>query len=1151
MTPFIHLHTHTEYSLLDGAARVKDLCARAKELNMSALAMTDHGVMYGAVDFYTECQNAGIKPILGMEAYIAPRSRLDREGKMDKEYAHLVLLAKNQQGYQNIMALSSIGFTEGFYYKPRIDYGVLAEYSEGLICLSACLAGDVPRFLMSGRYDEAKELCLRLKGIFGEDFYIELQDHGLPEQKHILPSLLSLCKETDIKPAATNDVHYVYEDDWEAQDALLCIQTNRQVGDMNRMRMDSKEFYLKSGDEMAERFSFIPEALANTVKIADQCSVELDFSSRHLPAYATPNDTPHEAYLRGLCLEGLKARGMEAHIERLDFELSVIAKMGFVDYFLIVWDFIRYAKDKGISVGPGRGSAAGSLVAYCLYITDIDPIKYGLIFERFLNPDRVTMPDVDIDFCYERRQEVIDYVFAKYGADHVAQIITFGTMGARSVIRDVGRALGMPYGDVDRIAKLVPFELNITLERALSISAELKAAVNQSEETQKLEGLPRHASTHAAGVVITEKPVVDYVPLQKNDEAVTTQFAMGEIERLGLLKMDFLGLRTLTVVRDTEVMLEKDGISVDYGAMDDPDVYKMISAADTDGVFQLESAGMRSFMRDLKPSSFEDIIAGIALFRPGPMDQIPNFVKCKRDHNAVRYEHPLLVPILSNTYGCMVYQEQVMQIVRDLAGYTLAESDKVRRTMSKKKADVMAKEREHFIRGCGERGIDGPTANRIFDSMTDFAQYAFNKSHAAAYAVLCYRTGYLKLHHQAQFMAALVNSVMGVSDKVAEYIGVCRQKGIPILPPDVNKSAAKFSVEGEKPVGADCVRPQDETNAVVIHGRTQFAPTESASNKGPSSVRFGLAGIRNVGFGAAEALVLEREANGSFETFLSFVERTGFNKRALESLINAGACDCFGHTRAQLSAVAARAADMATGLKKRKDSGQTSFFDDEEASEIDMPNIPDDHPSRKLQLEKEATGLYISGHPLAALEKELSAFNRTTSDINATGFYALKDGARVRLGGIIAGFRTKTTKSGNVMAFANLEDLRGTCELIMLPQILSKYRPLLEDDALVVITGKVDQREEGPQLVVDEVAPLGGTDNKPPATLYLRITEGKSVPKALTEALSRHPGHHPVRVVYAETNKVQQVPRELFVNASEECIGELGALIGEGNVKKK
>ncbi len=1218
MTPFIHLHTHTAYSLLDGAARVRDLTSRAKELGMSALAMTDHGVMYGAVDFYTECQNAGIKPILGMEAYIAPRSRLDREGKMDKEYAHLVLLAKNQTGYQNLMALSSMGFTEGFYYKPRIDYAILAEYAEGLICLSACLAGDVPRHLMAGRYDEAKELCLKLKGIFGEDFYIELQDHGLPEQKHILPSLLSLCKETGIKPVATNDVHYVFEDDWEAQDALLCIQTNRQVGDMNRMRMDSNEFYLKSGDEMAERFSFIPEAISNTVKIAEQCDVALDFSSRHLPAYATPNDTPHGEYLRGLCLEGLKARGMEEHIERLDFELSVIEKMGFVDYFLIVWDFIRYAKEKGISVGPGRGSAAGSLVAYCLYITDIDPIKYGLIFERFLNPDRVTMPDVDIDFCYERRQEVIDYVFAKYGQDHVAQIITFGTMGARSVIRDVGRALGMPYGDVDRIAKLVPNELNITLERALSISAELKAAVNQTEETQKLialalklEGLPRHASTHAAGVVITERPVVDYVPLQKNDEAVTTQFAMGEIERLGLLKMDFLGLRTLTVVRDTEIMLEKDGIFVDYGAMDDPDVYKMISAADTDGVFQLESAGMRSFMRDLKPDSFEDIIAGISLFRPGPMDQIPTFVKCKRDPKAVRYEHPLLEPILSNTYGCMVYQEQVMQVVRDLAGYTLAESDKVRRAMSKKKADVMAKEREHFIRGCGERGVDSQTANRIFDSMTDFAQYAFNKSHAAAYAVLAYRTGYLKLHHQAQFMAALVNSVMGVSDKVAEYVGVCRQKGIPILPPDVNRSAARFSVEGnQKPVGANCVRPQDNGNDNAVgairnrpqqtcrdaihrvrdtfghpsdtdaiygvptetadnHGRAQFAPTESADVHGAdargrlriaptesasnigSSVRFGLAGIRNVGFGAAEALVAEREANGPFETFLSFVERTGFNKRALESLVNAGACDCFGHTRAQLSAVAARAADMASGLKKRRDSGQTSFFDDEVASEIDMPDIQDDHPSRKLQLEKEATGLYISGHPLAALEKELSAFNRTTSDINATGFYALKDGARVRLGGIITGFRTKTTKSGNVMAFANLEDLRGTCELIILPQILSKYRPMLEDDALVVITGKVDQREEGPQLVVDEAAPLGGTDNKPPATLYLRIAEGKSVPKALTEALSRHPGHHPVRVVYAETNKVQQVPRELFVNASEECTTELSALIGEENVKKK
>lgn len=1154
MREFVHLHVHSEYSLLDGAARVKDLVAQAKEQGSAALAITDHGAMYGVVSFYKECKKQGVKPLIGMETYVAPRSMDDKQGKADKDYGHLVLLAKNEVGYRNLVKLSSIAFTRGFYYRPRIDYEALSAHAEGLVALSACLAGDIPSLLLQNNYAEALALALRLKAMFAPgDFYIELQDHGIPEQKRIIPDLLRICKEAQLKPIATNDVHYVKREDAAAQDALLCIQTGKFVDEENRMKMQTNEFYLKDGDEMASLFAVCPESISNTLEVAEKCNVDFEFGKIHLPSYDVPLGKTNVQYLRELCEEGLtkkcsSCKDEKVYRERLDYELSVVQTMGYVDYFLIVWDFIDYAKRNGIMVGPGRGSAAGSLVAYCLSITDIDPIEHSLLFERFLNPERISMPDIDIDFCYERRQEVIDYVVAKYGEDRVAQIITFGTMAARAAVRDVGRVLRFPYGDVDRIAKLIGGEIGMTIDKALHANAELRSLYQNDPEIKKLidlalkvEGLPRHASTHAAGVVISALPITEHVPLQKNDEAVTTQFTMGVLEELGLLKMDFLGLRTLTVIRDTLLSIERQGDEVpdlERMAFDDPAVYKLISQGDTDGVFQLESSGMRSFMTQLKPDKFEDIVAGISLFRPGPMEQIPKYVRTKNDPRLIKYQHPLLEPILSMTYGCMVYQEQVMQIVRDLAGYTLAQSDLVRRAMSKKKADVMNKERAHFIEGAAKNHVDEKIANEIFDAMMDFAAYAFNKSHAAAYAVIAYRTGYLKAHYGVEFMASLMNSFLATADKVAEYVYSCKKAGIDILPPDINKSFARFDVE------------------------------RAGSQK---SIRFGLAAVRNVGVGACDAIVRERSARGDFTDFFDFIHRAGefANKRMIESLIKAGAFDSLGHKRSVLYAVHARALDAVSDDRKRNIAGQVSLFDlgDEPVRfESEYPELPEYIPQVLLALEKEVTGLYITGHPLDEYRQELEALGTRSLDIAAANEPGSKyrDNQRVRIGGIITSVRKKTTKSNAVMAYVDAEDLYGMVACLVFPSVLTKYHELIDVDRVVVIGGRINLRdEEPPVLLVDEVEPLlryaerpkqpllGGTQIKPSSQkpqrgLYVRHKTGQK--EEVLAIVQRYPGSYPV-VLACEDGKVLRAPMEYFTSGSEAALSALYTLVGGENVK--
>ncbi|MDD3921494.1 MAG: DNA polymerase III subunit alpha, partial [Eubacteriales bacterium] len=992
---------------------------------------------------------------------------------------HLVLLCKNEVGYHNLIQLSSEAFTRGFYYKPRIDYDFLSRHTEGLICLSACLAGDIPQRLLAGRYDDAKDMAKRLQGMFGEDFYIELQDHGLPEQKKVLPGLVSIANELHIKTVATNDIHYVNKDDAEAQDVLLCIQTVRFVDEVDRMRMQAEEFYLKSEEEMQKALPNQPEAITNTQEVADKCELELSFGGRHLPGFTAPDGLDNESYLRKLCHEGLQRKMPEADDaarQRLEYELSVIVKMGFVDYFLIVWDFIHFAKTHEIMVGPGRGSGAGSLAAYSMDITDVNPIKYGLIFERFLNPERISMPDFDVDFCFERRQEVIDYVTEKYGADHVAQIITFGTMAARGVVRDVARVLRIPYGEADRIAKLVPSELNMTLERAMSLSSELRQEY-QSNDTvrrlwdlcKKLEGLPRHASTHAAGVVISKLPITDVVPLQKNDESVTTQFPMGTLEEIGLLKMDFLGLRTLTVIRDALAFINKSGKEApDLSRMEfnDPAVYQIIARGDTDGVFQLESAGMRQFMMQLKPDCFEDIIAGISLFRPGPMAQIPRYVAAKNGTTKVTYPTEKLQPILSATYGCMVYQEQVMQIVRDLAGYSLGRSDLVRRAMSKKKQEVMAQERKNFIHGNAELGVPGAVENgvpeqvadHIFDELMDFASYASNKSHAACYAVVAYRTAYLKLYYPQEFMAALINSYLGSADKVAEYVYAAKRMGITVLPPDVNGSEDRFSVEGK-------------------------------------SIRFGLSAIRNVGEGAMQSMVREREQNGPFTDFFNFVERTdGLNKRMLENLIYAGCFDGFHLRRAQLIQVYDSALDASVKNRKVREQGQMSLFDLGGAAQVmevmlpKLPDIPEYAHHYILEKERDALGIYISGHPLDEFTETLSALPYTVLDLQeADGTSLPKDNSQVRVGGLIAGCKQKPTKSGNgMMGYATLEGVAGTVELVLFPRTMEKLSGVMYVGGAVIVSGKLNIRDDQENsILVDEAVPLIRQQKQ--KTLYLRL----------------------------------------------------------------
>jgi len=1072
MGNFVHLHVHSEYSLLDGACRIRDIAKRAAELGQESLALTDHGVMYAAVDFYEACKKEGVKPVIGCEVYVAPRTRFDKEAGIDNQYAHLVLLAENQTGYDNLIKIVSSGFVDGFYYKPRVDMQIMRKHSEGIIALSACLAGEIPKLLLDGDYKGAKKKAEEYREMFGENnFYLEIQDHGIEEQKRLNPLIVKLSKETGIPLVATNDVHYLKREDAAYQDVLLCIQTARTVDEENRMKFFGEEFYLKDEEEMKLLFQYALEAIENTKLIADRCNVEFEFGNLKLPKYDAPCDSYE--YLRSLCEKGLKKRysTITGEIrERLEKELSVISNMGFVDYFLIVWDYVNFAKSHGVVVGPGRGSAAGSIVAYTLEITDIDPIKYGLIFERFLNPERVSMPDIDIDFCYERRQEVIDYVNSKYGEDHVAQIITFGTMSARAAVRDVGRALGMPYGDVDMIAKMIPQELGIDIKSALEKNSDLKDQYDNRDDVKKLidtaialEGLPRHASTHAAGVVISGKSVDEYVPLQKNDEVITTQFPMGTLERLGLLKMDFLGLRNLTVIKDTVELAAAQGIEIDMKNLDFDlkPVYEMISRGETEGVFQLESNGMKSFMKRLQPSGLEDVIAGISLYRPGPMDQIPKYIENKNNPDKIKYKHPLLEDILNVTYGCIVYQEQVMEIVRSLGGYSLARADSVRKAMSKKKLDVMEKERAIFAEGAEKKGVSKEISNAIYDDMIDFAKYAFNKSHAAAYAVLAYQTAYLKCYYKTYFFAALLNSIMDNADKVADYCYECERLGIKILPPHINHSAARFTPEGD-------------------------------------AIRFGLAAVRNVGRSFAAECAKVRNEDGNYKSLNDFIRRLinyDINKRAVGELILCGAFDGLGPSRAQMYAKYEVFMSSAAYDKKNNAIGQMSLFgaaEDDTADET-YPNIREFPHKVMLENEKNALGVYVSGHPLDEYKKYLSkSADAYILDIkrDADENYMAVDKKEVTLAGIVSGRKDKITKTNSKMSFLTFEDLTGTIEVIVFPKTLSSCDAILGSDVPIVITGRIDASEsEIPKIIARVVSPLNVSDRN----LTINIPKGKEM----------------------------------------------------------
>ena len=1167
---FTHLHVHTEYSLLDGSNKIKEYVARVKELGMNSAAITDHGVMFGCIDFYKEARAQGIKPILGCEVYVAPGSRFDREtSRGEDRYYHLVLLAENNTGYSNLMKIVSAGFIDGFYYKPRVDMEILEKYHEGIIALSACLAGEVARAMVRNQYEMGKEAALRYEKIFGKgNFFLELQDHGISEQRMVNQQLMRLSAETGIELVATNDIHYTYAEDADSHDILLCLQTGKKITDEDRMRYEGGQYFVKSEAEMASLFPYAPQAIENTQKIADRCNVEIEFGVTKLPKFDVPEGYTSWEYLNKLCYDGLEERYHPATDElkaRLKYELDTIKTMGYVDYFLIVWDFINYARSHGIVVGPGRGSGAGSIVAYCMYITQLDPLRYSLLFERFLNPERVSMPDIDVDFCYERRQEVIDYVARRYGADHVSQIITFGTMSARAVVRDVGRVLGYPYAEVDAVSKSIPFELNMTLARALEISPELKknyqedARVKRLIDTSRaLEGLPRHASTHAAGVLITDKPVTDYVPLQRNDEVITTQFPMGTIEKLGLLKMDFLGLRTLTVIRDALDLMRDAGVDMKAEdiPLDDQAVYDMISEGETDGVFQLESGGMRSFLSNMKPQNFEDIIAAISLYRPGPMDSIPRYIEGKNNPGAIHYLHPKLKPILDVTYGCMVYQEQVMQIVRDLAGYSYGRSDLVRRAMAKKKHDVMAKEREIFIHGleedgqivvpgCVRNGVSAEIASQLFDEMTAFASYAFNKSHAAAYGVVAVRTGWLKRHYPVQFFAALLNSVSSDSGKVAAYSQYCRKHGIPLLPPDINQSVRKFSV-----------------------GRNA---------QGVSGIRFGLGAIKSCGDKAIDSIIAQRRKGGPYKDIFDFCQRMDseqVNKRVVESLILSGAMDCTGARRTQLMAVYESALDRAAKSRRSNVAGQMSLFGDGLLEEVKptLPDIPEYNLRTMLSLEKNVTGLYISGHPLGDYSKALSALDMNTArltELLESPDHGLSfDGQRVRMGGMLTEVRQKATKAGNLMGFATLEDLTGTIEALVFPRVLERVSTELMPDTAVVLSGRLSIREEEePKLMLDTVEPLY-TDAEldqmsengalspavkqllPGNTLYLRLPSDSAI-GMVQPILQRFSGRKPVVLYIESTGAKLRAPQNLFVSPTQELVDTLSDMLGAKNVVLK
>ena len=1160
---FVHLHTHTEYSLLDGSGKIGGLINRAKELGMDSLAITDHGTMFGCVDFYKKAKDAGIKPIIGSEIYVASKSMNIKRNDSENKNHHLVLLVKNEIGYKNLMKIVSKAAIDGFYYKPRVDHEYLKEHSEGLIALSACLAGEVSYNLLNGTKEKAREVALFYKDIFKEGFYLELQYHGIDKQLRANEMLIELARELDIPLVATNDVHYIKKEDAKSHDVLLCIQTGKTLDDTDRMRYEPQNFYLKSPEEMYDTFSYVPEALENTVKIAEECNFDYVFHESKLPNFPLPEGKDHFEYMKELCYKGLEVRYPEITPElkeRLEYELGVIKQMGYVDYFLIVWDFFRFSHEKGIMTGPGRGSAAGSLVAYTLGITKIDPIKYNLIFERFLNPERVSMPDIDSDFCYERRGEVIDYVVEKYGKDNVSQIVTFGTMAPRACIRDVGRAMNYSYAEVDRIAKMIPTVLGITIDKALEMNPELKEAYDSDSRVKELidvardlEGLPRHTSTHAAGVVIASQPLVNYVPLSKNEEAIVTQFTMTTLEELGLLKMDFLGLRTLTVIRDAiDLVKKKTGTEIDLDKInfEDENVYAMLGKGKTVGVFQLESAGMTNFMKELKPESLEDIIAGISLYRPGPMAEIPKYIKNKNNPKDIEYLTPKLEPILNVTYGVMVYQEQVMQIVRDLAGYSMGRSDLVRRAMSKKKHKVMEEERKNFIYGiedekgnvivpgCLRNGISEEVANKIYDQMMDFASYAFNKSHAAAYAVVAYYTAYLVYYYPTEFMAAILNSVRGNSDKVAAYIRAAKQMEIEVLPPNINKSFGKFTVQNGK-------------------------------------IRFGLSAIKNVGENVVDNIAKVREEKGEFNSFVDFCNKISsgsINKRMVESLVKAGAFDCFGIYRSQILAVYEKIIDSVVNQRKKNIDGQMSLFgsfDDEfKDTEIKYPAIDEFDKKSKLAMEKEMTGLYLTGHPLEDYEEVLK--NRTsakTTDIIVDESLEeelidevtlhveeqnskIKDGDKVIIGGLITNVTRKITRTNSMMAFITLEDLYSSIEVIIFPKTLEQFNKIIMEDEIVLIKGRVTKREdEQPKIICDYVERVFNFSSK---KLYIQIENKKMLSQTKSDIKKiaiLNNGNIPIYICTKEERKKFLIAREFWINENEDVLKIIKQKYGEENVK--
>ena len=1145
---FAHLHVHTEFSLLDGSNKIKEYVSRVKELGMNSAAITDHGVMYGVIDFYREAKKQGINPILGCEVYVAPNSRFDREitGGEDRYY-HLVLLAENEEGYANLTKIVSKGFVEGYYYKPRVDKELLRKYHKGIIALSACLAGEVARFLTKGLYEEAKKTALEYQEIFGEgNFFLELQDHGIPEQGLVNQQLIKMAEETGIELVATNDIHYTYAEDAKPHDILLCIQTGKKLADENRMRYDGGQYYVKSEEEMQRLFPYAKQALENTQKIADRCHVEIEFGVTKLPKYDVPEGYTSWEYLQKLCYEGLEKRygdPSEELKDRLSYELETIHQMGYVDYFLIVWDFIKYAKDHGISVGPGRGSAAGSIVSYCLEITTIDPIRYQLLFERFLNPERVSMPDIDVDFCYERRQEVIDYVTRKYGKDCVAQIVTFGTLAARGVIRDVGRVMDLPYAYVDSISKMIPQELGITIDKALKMNPDLKklydtdeTVTNLIDMAKRLEGLPRHCSMHAAGVVICQKPVDEYVPLSRAaDGTITTQFIMTTLEELGLLKMDFLGLRTLTVIQNAVLLARRKRPELNINQIDynDQKVLDYIGTGKTDGVFQLESAGMKGFMKELKPHNLEDVIAGISLYRPGPMDFIPQYIRGKNDSSSITYDCPQLEPILAPTYGCIVYQEQVMQIVRDLAGYSLGRSDLLRRAMSKKKAAVMEKERKIFIYGdeetgvpgCIKNGIDEQTANKIYDEMIDFAKYAFNKSHAAAYAVVSYQTAWLKYYFPVEYMAALMTSVIDNPSKVSEYIYACRQMNIKILPPDINKGEANFSVDG-------------------------------------GDIRYGLAAIKSIGRPVIKAIVEDREELGLFQNLEDFITRLSaknvLNKRTIENLIKAGALDTLGGTRKQFMSIYVQIVDHVTQEKKNSMVGQMTLFDlvsedQKEEFQIRMPDVGEYSKETLLAFEKEVLGIYVSGHPLEAYEEKWKkSISATTADFQLdeeTGHTKVHDGAKEIIGGMITEKTIKHTKTNQMMAFITVEDLLGTVEVVVFPRDYEKNRDYLEVDSKVFVRGRVSEEDDKPsKMICEKIIPFERTKKE----LWIQFPDKATFldeEQIVYGYLADSDGDDEVIIYCAKEHAVKKLPKNRNIGINEQILSRLMNHFGEKRVK--